>query len=173
MTILTRSYLADLEVRGDSRQIVGIAVPYNVQIRVGDYFEVFRPGAFRDSDPALVPLTAMHPTSAEQLPIGNTVELADSADGLRGVWHVSNTAWGNDVLELVRDGAVSGLSVGFIPIDDRWSKDRSSVERLSALLDHTAIVRRPAYDGARITALRAGQHQQYALLRIAHLRAGR
>jgi uncharacterized protein len=173
MTVLTRSYLAELEVRGDSRQIVGIAVPWNVQIRVGEYFETFRPGAFRDSDPTLAPLMAMHPASAETLPIGNTVELLDSDDGLRGVWHVSRTQAGDEVLELVRDGAVSGLSIGFVPVEDRWSKDRKSVERLSALLDHTAIVRTPAYPSARITALRAAQAQQYMRLRLAHLRSAR
>jgi Escherichia/Staphylococcus phage prohead protease len=171
--VLTRSYLADLEVRTDSRQIVGVAVPYDVQIRVGEYLETFRRGAFRDSDPTRSPLTAMHPANAEQLPIGISVELVDDDIGLRGVWQVSRTQLGDEVLELVRDGAVSGLSIGFVPGEDRWSKDRKSVERLTALLDHVAIVRTPAYDSARITALRAAQHAQYMRMRIAHLRSAR
>jgi HK97 family phage prohead protease len=170
--ILTRSYVAELEIR-EGRQIAGIAVPYDTQIRVGGYLETFRAGAFKDSDPTKSPLTAMHPTSAEQLPIGVAVELHDEPTGLRGVWHISKTQAGDEVLELVRDGAVSGLSIGFIPDQDRWNKDRTAVERLRALLDHTAIVRVPAYDSARITALRAAQHAQWVRLHLAHLRSQR
>ncbi|HZA73497.1 MAG TPA: hypothetical protein VE476_11365 [Propionibacteriaceae bacterium] len=46
--IVTRAYITELEVREDQRQIVGVAVPYGVQIRVGRYLETFRPGAFAD-----------------------------------------------------------------------------------------------------------------------------
>jgi phage head maturation protease len=105
VTILTRSYVSSLEVR-EGRLIEGIAIPYDVEIRVSGYREVFRAGAFRDTDPANSPLTAMHPTSAEQLPIGRALELHDEPTGLRGVWHVSKTQLGDEVLELVRDGAV-------------------------------------------------------------------
>ena len=66
--IITRAYTADLEVREEQRQIIGIAVPYNTQIRVGRYLETFRPGAFADHQPA--PLTATHPRTASELPIG-------------------------------------------------------------------------------------------------------
>lgn len=167
--IMTRSYLAELEVR-EGRTIAGVAVPYDTPTVIGSFREVFRRGAFKDSDPAKTHLTAMHPINAEQLPIGRALELHDEPTGLRGLWLVSKTQIGDEVLELVRDGAVSGLSIGFIDVDSRWTEDRSSVERLSALLDHVAIVRVPAYDSARITALRA-QHQQYVRLRLAHLRS--
>jgi len=166
--IITRAYDAVLEVREDQRQIVGIAVPYGVQIRVGRYLETFRPGAFADHAPA--PLTATHPRDAGTLPIGVSVELRDEPDGLHGVWKISKTSLGDEVLELVRDGAVSGLSIGFVPVTDRWSPDRSQVERVRAALDHVAIVRVPAYPAARIAALRAAQQQTGPLLRLARLR---
>ena len=166
--IITRAYDAELEVREDQRQIVGIAVPYGVQIRVGRYLETFRPGAFADHAPA--PLTATHPRDAGTLPIGVSVELRDEPDGLHGVWKISKTSLGDEVLELVRDGAVSGLSIGFVPVTDRWSPDRSQVERVRAALDHVAIVRVPAYPAARIAALRAAQQQTGPLLRLARLR---
>jgi hypothetical protein len=44
--IITRGFTAELEIREDQRQIVGLAVPYGVQIRVGRYLESFRHGAF-------------------------------------------------------------------------------------------------------------------------------
>jgi HK97 family phage prohead protease len=90
---------------------------------------------------------------------------------LHGVWKISKTALGDEVLELVRDGAVSGLSIGFVPITDRWAPDRSRVERLRAALDHVAVVRTPAYPDARIAALRAAQNSTWPLLNLARLRA--
>lgn len=163
--IITRSFDADLEIREDQRQIVGLAVPYGVQIRVGRYLETFRPGAFADHAPA--PLTATHPRDAGTLPIGVSVELRDQPDGLHGVWKISKTSLGDEVLELVRDGAVTGLSIGFVPVTDRWSPDRSQVERVRAALDHVAVVRTPAYPDARIAALRAAQGQAYPLATLA------
>jgi len=166
--IITRAYTAELEVREHQRQIVGIAVPYGVQIRVGRYVETFRPGAFAEADPA--PLTATHPRSSDTLPIGVSVELRDEPDGLHGVWRISKTSLGDEVLELIRDGAVSGLSIGFVPVTDRWTPDRSRVERVRALLDHVAVVRQPAYPDARIAALRAAQVRTGPLLNLARLR---
>ena len=81
--IVARAYITELEVREDQRQIVGAAVPYGVQIRVGRYLETFRPGAFADHPPA--PLTATHPCDAGTLPIGISVELRDQPDGLHGI----------------------------------------------------------------------------------------
>ena len=66
--IITRGFTADLEIREDQRQIVGLAVPYGVQIRVGRYFETFRPGAFADADPA--PLTATTRAANPNCPSG-------------------------------------------------------------------------------------------------------
>ena len=166
--IITRAYTADLEIREEQRQIVGVAVPYGVQIRVGRYLETFRPGAFAGTDST--PITATHPRTASELPIGVSVELHDQPDGLHGVWRISKTSLGDEVLELVRDGAVTGLSIGFIPVTDRWSPDRSRVERVRAALDHVAVVRTPAYPDARIAALRAAQDHTGPLLRLARLR---
>lgn len=172
MTVLLRSFGSDLHVRdsGDGRTVTGLCVPYNVEVRVGRYVESFAPGAFAGTDPALVPFTATHPRDGGQLPIGRATELRDQPDGLWGDFRVSKTAAGDDVLELVRDGAVTGLSVGFIPVTDRGRQDRGRVERVRATLDHVAVVRVPQYPSARIAALRHAQEQDGVLLRLARLR---
>jgi hypothetical protein len=174
MTTLFRTIPARLEVRagGDGRTLAGLVVPYGVEVDVGAYRERFTLGAFADADPAQVPLTAPHPRDGGTLPIGITTELAEHPDGLHGAWRVSKTQLGDEVLELVRDGAVSGLSVGFVPdpATDRWSADRTRVERRHALLDHVAVVRSPAYPDARIASLRAAQGPARPRLRVARLR---
>jgi HK97 family phage prohead protease len=161
--LLTRAYTAELHVRegGDGRTLVGPLLPYGVEARVLDrgrlVVETFARGALAGVDPARVPLTARHPRDSQELPIGVTVELRDEADALHGAWHVSDTALGNEVLALARDGVPLGLSVGFleVPGGSRWSPDRRRVTRTRAALDHVAVVRVPAYAGAGIGGVRA------------------
>jgi phage head maturation protease len=63
---------------------------------------------------------------------------------------------GNEVLALARDGVPLGLSVGFaeVPGGSRWSADRQRVTRIRAALDHVAVVRVPAYQGAGVVGVR-------------------
>jgi HK97 family phage prohead protease len=152
MTLYTREYAAHLQVRDDGRTLEGVAVPYGPEARIGRYVEVFARGAFADA--GTHPLTATHPRTGADLPIGVSVELREQPDGLHGAWHVSDTDLSNEVLTLVRDGVPLGLSIGFVEGRSRWNRDRTRVERVTASLDHVAVVRTPAYDGARIHAVR-------------------
>ena len=156
MTLHTRDYLAQLEVRDDGRTLEGIAIPYGTEAQIIEhrarYIEVFAPGAFADA--ATHPLTATHPRTGADLPIGRSVATSDRPDGLHGTWHVSATELGDEVLTLIRDGVPLGLSVGFVEGVSRWNRDHTRVERVTAGLDHVAVVRQGAYAGARITAVR-------------------
>jgi HK97 family phage prohead protease len=118
--------------------------------------ETFTRGALEGNDPGRVPLTATHPRDAGTLPIGVTLELEDRADAAWGAWHVSDTLIGNEVLALARDGVPLGLSIGFaeVPGGSRWSADRQRVTRIRAALDHVAVVRVPAYQGAGVVGVR-------------------
>jgi uncharacterized protein len=175
MRLETRAFTADLELRGeDQRTLYGVAVPYGQEARIGPRLvETFTRGAFATTDPAAVPLTATHPRDGSQLPIGRTDELVDQADGLHGAWYVPNTQAGNDVLELVRNQVALMLSIGFIPLPggDRWTANRTRVERRAALLDHVAVVRAGAYPGARVLGLRSADQPPTPLLHLARLRA--
>jgi Caudovirus prohead serine protease len=88
-----------------------------------------------------------------------------------GAWHVSDTALGNEVLALARDGVPLGLSVGFAEVagGSRWSPDRRRVTRTRAELDHVAVVRVPAYAGAGVAALCAALQPAATLLTLARL----
>jgi HK97 family phage prohead protease len=155
MTVLTREYRTQLQIRedGDGRTLFGVAVPYGVEARIGSYVETFARGAFADA--GLHTLMATHPLTSAVLPIGRSVELRDAPDALHGAWHVSETELGNDVLTLARDGVPLALSIGFIEGRNRWNPTHTRVERLTAVLDHVAVVREGAYAGAMVTAVRA------------------
>jgi HK97 family phage prohead protease len=163
--VLHRAYTAELHVRdeGDGRTLTGVLMPWGVEARVLDrgrvVTEVFERGALADVDPATVPLTVRHPRDNEQLPVGVTTSLEERADAAWGSWRVSKTAAGDELLELARDQVPLGLSVGFIevPGGSRWSPDRKRVTRTRAQLDHVAVVRVGAYQGAAVAGVRAAQ----------------
>jgi HK97 family phage prohead protease len=161
--IHVRQLTSSLQLRegGDGRTIHGALLPWGTEARVVDQgrlvTETFARGALAGTDPARVPLTATHPRDAGTLPIGRTLTIEDRADAAWGEWLVSDTMIGNEVLALARDGVPLGLSVGFmeVPGGSRWSADRQRVTRTRAALDHVAVVRVPAYEGAGVVGVRS------------------
>jgi uncharacterized protein len=151
--IETRTSPITLELRADGRTIVGTIVPYGTEARIGNYTETFAPGAFADADPAQIPLTTVH--DRESLPIGRAVSFTDGPAGLEAELRVSETRLGDEALTLIRDGAATGLSVGFIPLEDRWDQARTMVERVKAKLVEISLVAFPAYADARVMAVRS------------------
>jgi HK97 family phage prohead protease len=177
MSILTRAIAtADLEVRSDGRTLEGTAITYGEEAHIVEfgqrYTEVFARGAFAGIEPGTIALTAKHPRTDAELPIGVTVEFNDEPLRLRGAWHVSDTELGNEILALATDRVPLGLSVGFIEVagGSRWNRARTRVERLRAALDHIAVVRSPAYAGARVTGVRTATASSRPRLAIAHRR---
>jgi HK97 family phage prohead protease len=178
MNTLTRAVeVAEIEVRSDGRTLEGTLMPWGQPASIVEpgsrYVEVFVRGAFDGTDPADVPLTRLHPRTGADLPIGVGVEFDDQPARLRGAWHVSDVEEGNEVLELARDKVPLGLSVGFAEVHggSRWNHARTHVERVKATLDHVAVVRAPAYPGARITAVRGAHLLSLPRLRVARLRS--
>jgi uncharacterized protein len=177
-----RALTSDLQVRdgGDGRTLVGPLIPWGVEARVLDrgrlVVETFERGALAGNDPTRIQLTALHPRDNQQLPIGVTVELEERDDAAWGAWRVSKTAAGDEVLELARDRVPLGLSIGFREVDggSRWSPDGQRVVRTRADLDHIAVVRTPAYEGAGVVGIRGDIHGRPApaLLTLARLRHG-
>jgi HK97 family phage prohead protease len=150
-----RAYAGTIEVRdAEQRIIAGPVVPYGTETRIGSYVESFTRGAFDGADPADVPLLVSHQHAA--LPVGRTLRLTDEPSALVGEWQLSRTRDADDVLSLACDGVPIGLSVGFQPIDDRWTKDRSKVVRVRAHLGEVSVVGMPAYRDAKVTSVRHG-----------------
>ena len=154
---LCRGYATDLTI--DGRTIVGLAVPFNRTATVSDdgrtsYKEQFAPGSFavtiaqrRDK----IRAHAQHKT--ERLPIGRATHLEETPDGLVSHLRVSDTTDGNDVLALVRDGVMTGLSIGFRGI--KANKRGDVTVRTEVALSEISVVADPAYADAQIAGIRA------------------
>lgn len=161
----TRTFAAELEVRsagngGDGRTIEGIAVPYGVRSRItADLTEVFARGAFNHQLAAVnrVKLRRQH---AEL--IGVALELRDDAAGLWGRWSVAETEEGDKTLALVRNGALTDLSIGFRERQNRRLQD-GTIMRTSADLREVSVVDAGAYgEHAAISAVRSAADAEAA-----------
>ena len=153
----TRSYESDLEVRAAAggRTISGIVVPYNIEQRINNSLtEVFLPGAFAavTRAPNRVKLLIGH--DASQLPKGRGTLLREETRGLYGEFFVSKTAQGDELLELIKDGAVDQFSVGFMALKDN-RRANGVVERVKAHLAEVSLVTFGAYgENAMVSGVR-------------------
>jgi len=158
----SRSFYVPLELRadGDGRTVGGLVVPYDspaeIRERSGSYMESFRPGSFAKSlaeRGTKIKLWAEH--AHDRFPIGRSRNLLETRSGVQGEFYISRTAAGDDALELIRDGTVDSFSVGFEPIIDEWSRDRSSVARVEARLWEVSLTGIPVYQDALVSSLRS------------------
>lgn len=166
-TTLHRAFSPDLEVRsaaqgGDGRTVVGIAVPYGRAQRIdARLVEQFAPGAFnaqlRGHVPAHRVAFAREHLALGGALIGRAVLLRDDPAGLYGEFRVSPTAAGDETLELVRDGCLDELSIGFREGQNRRLAD-GTIERVTASLLEVAVVLAGAYGrGALATGVRTAE----------------
>lgn len=156
-----RTFTPDLEVRssGDGRTIHGIAVPYDAPQRINDrLIEEFAPGAFDHQVRAAdrIPFAREHMPLGGSL-IGRLTTMRNDTAGLYIEARASKTPLGDETLELVRDGALRDLSIGFRE-RNRGNVMRSDgvTRRVKADLNEVAVVMQGAYgDGATITGTRS------------------
>lgn len=141
--------------------ISGIAVPYNEWTPVGlDIKEQFQPSAFtelvRDQSP--VPLMIQHDHT--RLPVGVSQQWQSTPAGLVGTWRLDTEDQAAvDALRKVREGFVTGLSIGFAgDLEDQdVTMDSDGVLWITQCrnirLLEVSIVALPAYPGAQITQI--------------------
>ena len=163
--LVTSTYEADLEIRGgpEGRTVVGIAVPFDSPTEIREpgrsYTEVFRRGAFArtiaERGPGRIKFLALH--DRRKLPLGRAEMLREDSSGLYGEFRVSQTRDGDEALELIRDGALDGLSIGFEPVadGDRWHRQENLLERVEVKLREVSAVWAAAYQGAVIAGIRS------------------
>src|SRR5215475_3249521 len=181
---LTHIFEQEMTIRtqpeGDGRTIYGLAVPFNVELNVTDgwtpYTDVFRKGSFaktiRDRKRA-VKLLFSHEHRSQS--VGVATDLREEDDGLHAAFYVSATTLGNDLLTLVKDHALDGLSIGFEPIthtvipgDKRTPPaQRELHERTEVVLREVSLCNFPAFEEAGVEGVRAGNGDRPTLAALA------
>lgn len=135
--------------------IEGLAVPYGSTATIQGKKESFERGVFRDYDGQAL-LFSQHDHQAGGLPIGSITETEDREDGFWIKAKISATAKGTEVRQLVRDGVLKSLSVGFEPLENR--EEDGVLVQTRARLREVSVVPLPAYADAAISAIRSASN---------------
>lgn len=131
----------------DAGEISGTAWPFGSPDRVGDVIEK---GAF--TGPDTLPMLFSHDPAQV---IGVWDQIAETPEGLtvKGRLLVDDVERAREVRAMVKAGAVSGLSIGFVT---RQAKRHAKGRTISALdLHEISLVAVPAHPGARITSVKS------------------
>ncbi len=154
---MTETTTVRLELRrsGD-HALEGLCVPYGVTTMKAGHArgERFLAGAFADAalQRIKVRLTDSHADEARR-PVGVGTEFRDDVSGLFGTFRFYNTPEGRGARENVLEETYGGLSVGFLPVEERVGDDGAR-EIVKARLFHVSLVDEPAYEDARVLAVR-------------------
>jgi HK97 family phage prohead protease/HK97 family phage major capsid protein len=144
--------MSEMEVRSfevrlepETREVVGLAVPYNQVADIGSYQEKFVPGAIRSVED--VKLFWQHSE-----PIGKILEGRDTEAGFEIRAMISDTPRGQEAYTLLQDGVINKFSVGFMPLEQ--TRDGSLVTRTLVDLKEVSLVSFPAFSGASVSEVR-------------------
>ena len=133
-----------------SRRITGIAAPYNVEATVmGGQRVRIEPGALPTDgpDPRLL---EEHDTGRI---VGKVVARESTDAGMLFTAEIARTRAGDDIVELLRMGAIDSVSVGIQPTEHEFDGPVMVVK--AAQWDELSLVYRPAFAGAVITKVAA------------------
>lgn len=147
-----------MEIRAvnlDERTITGVCAPYDeVSYLVPDPSgERIVRGAFAKSLRQRHDRILLFRGHSHDRAIARSRSFEDAEGGLVGVFHARPSSVGDEALEEARDGYLPGLSVGFRPVNQRRGADGVR-EITEAALIEVSLVTIPAYDGARVMAVR-------------------
>lgn len=133
------------------RTISGVAVPYNVEATVSGGERVkFLPGSL-PVDGKAPRLLESHDSSRI---VGIVTARQEDENGMRYTARISATKAGDDVIELIKDGALDAVSVGVDPIDAQYD-DNGVLVVSKANWRELSIVAEPAFPNATIDSIAA------------------
>jgi HK97 family phage prohead protease/HK97 family phage major capsid protein len=141
-----------------SRQITGLAVPWNVKAQLsGGESVVFLEGSLPEDGP-MPKLLEYHD---ETRVIGRVTERVSTAEGMMFVAKLSATRAADDALALLADGALDSVSVGAVPTKFKRLAD-GTLEVSEARFLELSVVTTPAYTEAQIFSVAASSPDEEA-----------
>ena len=134
-----------------TRQITGLAVPWNVKATLsGGESVIFLEGSLPEDGP-MPKLLEYHDDTRV---IGRVTERVSTSEGMMFVAKLSATRAADDALALLADGALDSVSVGAIPTKFKRLSD-GTLEVSQARFVELSVVTQPAYADAQIYSVAA------------------
>jgi HK97 family phage prohead protease/HK97 family phage major capsid protein len=141
-----------------SRQITGLAVPWNVKATLsGGESVVFLEGSLPEDGP-MPKLLEYHDDTRV---IGRVTERVSTAEGMMFVAKLSATRAADDALALLADGALDSVSVGAVPTKFKRLSD-GTLEVSEAKFVELSVVTVPAYESAQVYSVAASSPEEEA-----------
>jgi HK97 family phage prohead protease len=116
----------------------GVAAATNVRFTSGMMPTVLKPGAFAntiENDRERVKILWQH---LVEEPIGRPTYLSETDKGLEFIAEISDTQRGKEALELLRDGVITEVSIGWNPVKFSFEEDEESGE-LTRIVDELKL----------------------------------
>lgn len=145
-----------LREKDDGKRVIEGLIPYNKRSEDMGFFEYIAPTAFNKTlaDGADVRALVNHDTSKLLGRVKNgSLVLRSEEDGLHIECELPDTSYADDAYKLIRDGYNTGLSFGFITIQDKWERKEEDGEMITVcwllevrLLEVSFCVSFPAYE---------------------------
>lgn len=85
--------------------------------------------------------------------VNNSLSIQETEQGLEMSANISDTTWGRDTFELIKDGIIKGMSFGMRVLDDVWTMgtDNIPMRTINNIeLFEVSAVRNPAYKSSDI-----------------------
>lgn len=149
----------------DQRTVVGIAALFNELNEIdgweGHFLERIHPGAFkrtiRERGKKKIKLHEQH--DLRTFPLGIATLLEERDAGLYVEFKLANTPAADDALVLVREDVVTGFSIGFEAMSEKWTKKHVKLglkvrELYEIKLREISLTAYPALAGATVTGSR-------------------
>lgn len=155
MTTKTLDFDCELKATGDTGTFEGYGSVFNITDRGGD---IVATGAFAETLAAAKAagrLPAMLWQHRQAEPIGVYTEMEEDAIGLKVKGKLAlKTARGAEAYELMKMGAISGLSIGYRVRDDSWDRVTGVRTIKKADLVELSLVTFPMNDASRVSAVK-------------------
>lgn len=155
MTTKNLDFACELKATGDTGTFEGYGSVFNITDKGGD---IVVPGAFTETLSAAKSagrLPAMLWQHNQREPIGVYTEMEEDSIGLRVKGKLAlKTSRGAEAYELMKMGALSGLSIGFRVRDDSWDRVTGVRTIKKADLVELSLVTFPMNDASRVSAVK-------------------
>lgn len=155
MTTKTLDFACEIKADGDTGSFEGYGSVFNITDRGGD---IVLPGAFAETLSAQKGagrLPAMLWQHRQAEPIGVYTEMEEDSVGLKVKGKLAlKTARGAEAYELIKMGALSGLSIGYRVRDDSYDRVTGVRSIKKADLVELSLVTFPMNDASRVSAVK-------------------
>ena len=148
--------------KGDAMTLAGYGAVFG---NVDAHGDVIEPGAFAKSlaqhktENSMPQMLLEHGFSSSPLPVGKWTSMSEDGHGLKVEGEILPTTEGKDTYIALKAGAISGLSIGYRPVEfEMRAKPDDPRRRLKSVdLVEVSIVGRPANGKARVGQVKSAE----------------